>query len=151
MAAERSAWTQTSRGSLAINLAAFKSQKALKRPLIITPSPTGMRRPLPEIRWQSCLSPLHGIVAPEIQRIAWENCGIVRSAEGLREAAVQLEALAPQSPEERNMRQVALVIARCALARQESRGAHFRTDYPETREAFARHSVVSIQTDVTFR
>jgi L-aspartate oxidase len=111
----------------------------------------GFRRPLPETRWQSCLSPVAPTVAAEIQRIAWENCGIVRSAEGLREAAVQLEALAPQSPEERNMRQVALVIARCALARQESRGAHFRTDYPETREAFARHSVVSIQTDVTFR
>ena len=89
--------------------------------------------------------------AAEIQRIAWENCGIVRSAEGLREAAVQLEALAPQSPEERNMRQVALLIARCALARQESRGAHFRTDFPETREAFARHSVVAREADVTFR
>ena len=90
-------------------------------------------------------------VPAEIQRIAWENCGIVRSADGLREAAVQLEALAPQSPEERNMRQVALLIARCALARQESRGAHFRTDYPETREAFARHSAVSAGADVTFR
>jgi len=87
----------------------------------------------------------------EIQRIAWEKCGIVRSAEGLREAAEQLEAMAPQSPEERNLRQVALLIARCALARQESRGAHFRTDYPETREAFARHSVVGKQADVTFR
>ena len=90
-------------------------------------------------------------VPAEIQHIAWENCGIVRSADGLREAAIQLEALAPQSPEERNMRQVALLIARCALAREESRGAHFRTDYPETREAFARHSVVVREADVTFR
>jgi L-aspartate oxidase len=89
--------------------------------------------------------------AHEIQRIAWEKCGIVRSGEGLREAGEQLEALSPQSLEQRNARQVALLIARCALARQESRGAHFRTDYPETREAFARHSVVSQQADVTFR
>jgi L-aspartate oxidase len=111
----------------------------------------GFRRPLPETRWQSCLSPVPGIVAADIQRIAWENCGIVRSADGLREAAAQLEALAPQSPEERNMRQVALLIARCALARQESRGAHFRTDFPETREAFARHSVVAREAGVTFR
>jgi L-aspartate oxidase len=92
-----------------------------------------------------------GRLLAEIQRIAWENCGIVRSADGLREAAVQLEALSPQSPEERSMRQVALLIARCALARQESRGAHYRTDYPETREAFARHSVVAREADVTFR
>jgi aspartate oxidase len=63
----------------------------------------------------------------------------------------QLDALAPELPEERNMRQVALLIARCALERKESRGAHFRTDYPETRDAFARHSVVSRQADVTFR
>ncbi len=86
----------------------------------------------------------------EIQRIAWEKCGIVRSAEGLREGMTQLEALTPASPEERNARQVALLIARCALAREESRGAHFRTDYPEAREAFARHSVVTKE-DVTFR
>ena len=36
------------------------------------------------------------------------------------------------------MHQVALLIARCALAREESRGAHFRTDYPETRDAFRK-------------
>ena len=87
----------------------------------------------------------------EVQRIAWERCGIVRSAEGLRDAMLQLEALTPQSPEEHNTRQVALLIARCALARKESRGAHFRTDYPEKSEAFARHSVVSQEEDVTFR
>ena len=86
----------------------------------------------------------------EIQRIAWEKCGIVRSAEGLRDAGAQLEALSPQSPEGRNIRQVAQLIARCALAREESRGAHFRTDYPEKSDAFARHSVVSKQADVTF-
>jgi len=87
----------------------------------------------------------------EIQRIAWEKCGIVRSAEGLREAEVQLQALAPQSPEERNARQVALLIARCAMARKESRGAHFRTDYPKNSQAFARHSVVRKGAEVTFR
>ena len=108
------------------------------------------RHPLPEVHWQSDLSPAAG-TAGEIRRIAWENCGIVRSAQGLREAAQQLEPLVPQSPEERNMRQVALLIARCALARQESRGAHFRADYPEAREAFARHSVVVQEANVTFR
>jgi L-aspartate oxidase len=87
----------------------------------------------------------------DIQRIAWEKCGIVRSAEGLGQAVEQLEALGPELPEERNMRQVALLIARCALARKESRGAHFRTDYPEKSEAFARHSVVGRHADVAFR
>ena len=34
--------------------------------------------------------------------------------------------------ERRSIRQVLLLIARCALARRESRGAHFREDFPET-------------------
>jgi L-aspartate oxidase len=92
-----------------------------------------------------------GSVTGEIQRIAWEKCGIVRSAEGLGESVTQLEALAPESPEDCNARQVALLIARCALARKESRGAHFRIDYPEAHDAFARHSVITKGTDVTFR
>jgi L-aspartate oxidase len=92
-----------------------------------------------------------GGLALEIQRIAWEHCGIVRSAEGLAQACVQLEALHPVSPEERSMRQVALLIARCAQARKESRGAHFREDYPNKNEAFEKHSVVTRDSGVTFR
>ena len=90
-------------------------------------------------------------VASEIQRIAWEKCGIVRSAEGLRQAEAQLEALTPQSPEERNARQVALLIARCALARQESRGAHFRTDFPKKRAARGQHSSARGNDEIGFR
>jgi L-aspartate oxidase len=92
-----------------------------------------------------------GPLRNEIQRIAWENCGIVRSGQGLREARERLEALAPQLPEERSIHQVALLIARCALAREESRGAHFRTDYPEAREIFAKHSIIRKDSDVTFQ
>jgi L-aspartate oxidase len=75
----------------------------------------------------------------------------VRSGQGLRQASEQLEALTPQLPEERSIHQVALLIARCALAREESRGAHFRTDYPESREVFAKHSIIRKGSDVTFR
>jgi L-aspartate oxidase len=79
----------------------------------------------------------------ELRRIAWEKCGIIRSAEGLREACRELQAIAPDC--------VALLIARCALAREESRGAHFRSDFPEKREDFEKHSVICRDTDVTFR
>ena len=43
----------------------------------------------------------------------------------------------------RNMCEVALLMARCALWRKESRGAHFRTDFPEKRNEFLRASRIS--------
>jgi len=86
-----------------------------------------------------------------VQRIAWEKCGILRSAEGLMQGIAHLTEAAPRSPEEHNIRDVALLIARCALAREESRGAHYRTDYPTKSDAFALHSVISRESDVTFR
>ncbi|MFN7994541.1 MAG: L-aspartate oxidase [Bryobacteraceae bacterium] len=94
----------------------------------------------------------------EIRNLAWRNCGLVRCGESLREACTALESR-PSRPssepdlgqlEIRNIHAVATLIARCALAREESRGAHYRTDFPEKREPFARHSVVSKDTDVSF-
>jgi L-aspartate oxidase len=90
-------------------------------------------------------------LASEIQRIAWEHCGIVRTEVGLAAACAQLERLAPLLPEERSMRDVALLIARCALARKESRGAHFRTDYPEKSPVYEKHSVIALNAAVSFR
>ena len=52
--------------------------------------------------------------------------------------------------ERRNIHAVALLIAKCALAREESRGAHYRTDYPESRAEFQRHSYVTNKTGVSF-
>jgi L-aspartate oxidase len=49
-----------------------------------------------------------------------------------------------------NLHTVVQLIARCGLAREESRGAHFRTDYPEKRDRFALHSIVQKDTAVTF-
>jgi L-aspartate oxidase len=90
--------------------------------------------------------------AEQTQRVAWERCGIVRDATGLREACELLARPSPpEGSEARNMREVALLIARCALARQESRGAHFRTDYPAKRAEFAKHSVVRKDAEIVFR
>jgi succinate dehydrogenase/fumarate reductase flavoprotein subunit len=49
-----------------------------------------------------------------------------------------------QAVELRSMHEVALLIARCALWREESRGAHYRTDFPEKRDEFLRPSVIAI-------
>jgi len=91
-------------------------------------------------------------LAERTQRVAWEKCGIVRDGAGLREACELLaRGAALEGSESRNMREVALLIARCALAREESRGAHFRTDFPEKRAGFAKHSVVRKGAEIVFR
>ncbi|HEX3743928.1 MAG TPA: L-aspartate oxidase [Bryobacteraceae bacterium] len=92
----------------------------------------------------------------EIRGLAWEHCGIIRDAAGLRTACSALEdggrgTASPASAVAANMREVVLLIARCALARQESRGAHFRRDFPQKETAFQRHSVVRRETEVAFR
>ncbi|MBV8807534.1 MAG: hypothetical protein JO033_02570, partial [Acidobacteriaceae bacterium] len=42
----------------------------------------------------------------------------------------------------RNMHQVATLIALAALMREESRGGHYRTDFPRKSRKFERHSVI---------
>jgi L-aspartate oxidase len=79
-----------------------------------------------------------------VHRIAWEHCGIVRDAAGLKKACRLLARLAGTEAE------VALLIARSALAREESRGAHFRSDFPEKKAAFAKHSVIQKDAGIYF-
>lgn len=87
----------------------------------------------------------------QVRQIMWQDVGIVRSAVGLERAFVELEKIAPCLPEDtnraaceaRNIHQTALLITRSAIARLESRGAHYRTDFPTHDDArFKKHSIV---------
>jgi L-aspartate oxidase len=87
-----------------------------------------------------------GLAAEEVRAIAWEHCGILRDVTGLLQAIARLSAEPASS-----LQQVALLIARAALAREESRGGHFRTDFPQTRPEFQKHSLLQKASDgVTF-
>ena len=85
-----------------------------------------------------------------IQQLMWNKVGIVRSRQSLTEAMQQLQAAGQELPpptsrrncEARNIHTAAQLIARSALARLESRGAHYRTDYPEHDAKFKKHSIV---------
>ena len=86
----------------------------------------------------------------EVRDLTWEHCGIVRDRAGLETAIDTLERTEWTHAEPnlavielRNIHQVAALIAECALWREESRGAHYRTDFPEKRPEFARASRVS--------
>jgi L-aspartate oxidase len=95
----------------------------------------------------------------QVRGIAWRKCGIIRSGEQLDEACRELQNdRQERNPAAglaefclRNIHTVALLIARCALVRHESRGAHFRTDYPDKQAAFEKHSVISKCNEVRFR
>ena len=94
----------------------------------------------------------------EVRDLAWEHCGITRSGDGLR-AACQTLAAAKMEPianadrghyELRNIHSIADLIARSALAREESRGGHYRSDFLETRAEYQKHSLISLGGDVDF-
>lgn len=87
----------------------------------------------------------------EIQDLMWQDVGIVRSGPGLARAIERLRALSPRvtnprtrrSYEARNLHTAGLLVARSALAREESRGAHYRTDFPaHDDKKFLKHSLV---------
>jgi len=69
--------------------------------------------------------------------------GLERSADGLRQALARLAPLAAnQAHPAADAALVGLLIAHAALARQESRGAHFRTDFPTPAPAAPRRAPI---------
>ena len=84
-----------------------------------------------------------------LQSLLWAKVGIVRCREELEEVATILAAWekAQKKPTDRpsyelsNMIQVGRLIAEAASIREESRGVHFRSDFPEPSLAWKRHIV----------
>jgi len=85
----------------------------------------------------------------ELRELMWKYAGLLRDANGLSEAQRGLEALTRSVPkglfrravEARNLLVVAELIVSSALGREESRGAHYRNDFP-LRDEVGRHSVM---------
>jgi L-aspartate oxidase len=79
--------------------------------------------------------------APTVRARAWRDLGLVRTPEGLREADAWFSraraacvAAAGQNlaaAQLRSLVTVAYLMSRAALRREESRGGHYRTDFPE--------------------
>jgi L-aspartate oxidase len=85
----------------------------------------------------------------EVRSVMWKDAGLLRDAAGLKRAQARLEGMMGEIPrgysrravEARNLFLVATVIVASAAARAESRGAHYRNDFPKKGKA-ARHSVM---------
>jgi L-aspartate oxidase len=74
----------------------------------------------------------------ELRGLMWRDTGLLRDAEGLRRAGAELDRMMRTMPrgmtrraiEARNLFTVAEVMVESALGREESRGAHYRLDFP---------------------
>lgn len=106
----------------------------------------------PPMRTIAGLPPSRRWVA-RLREIMWEKVGIEREREGLEEAIRELgrlrdevsDSLAAAAGHElyrvtkvRNAVVAGLMVAKAALARRESRGAHFRRDFPDQDSGFSR-------------
>jgi L-aspartate oxidase len=94
----------------------------------------------------------------QIRDIMWHKVGILRSGKDLAAAVALLqkmdfpsETTGRRECELANLHSLATLMARSALARDESRGSHYRSDFPfRDDEHFQKHSLIQRGKDVTF-
>lgn len=88
-------------------------------------------------------TPISTAVKKRVKRVMWERVGILRDKESLQRAISEFEQIERSnlSTSSRNFVTLALLVARAAFWRKESRGGHFRSDYPEQHEEWRVHSI----------
>jgi L-aspartate oxidase len=81
------------------------------------------------------------VAADSVRQVMWDYCGIDRSAKGLRLGLSKLDEIESRLPqgatEEANMVQTSRLIADAALLRKESRGGHYRSDFPRAKRKWS--------------
>ncbi|MDQ0340147.1 L-aspartate oxidase [Caldalkalibacillus uzonensis] len=123
---------------------AKRIKEALQRDMVRRPANMTARDVVPRFTAQHYAFSFEQLISHQatrrLQQLMWEAAGLVRTESGLRrlEATLrQWEAIwAHHHPVWTNMARVALAITRAALERTESRGAHFRADYPYEQEVW---------------
>ncbi|MEO5818587.1 MAG: L-aspartate oxidase [Gemmatimonadaceae bacterium] len=84
------------------------------------------------------------VAADRVREVMWQNAGISRVAKGLRAATLELAEIEERLPagatEELNLVQTAQRIVEGAMRRKESRGGHYRSDFPRSKSTWrGRH------------
>jgi L-aspartate oxidase len=82
-----------------------------------------------------------------LRQLMSAKVGVVRDAAGLRHALAEISRLereSAHSPALRNMATAALLVTAAALRREESRGGHYRSDFPKADPAQARRTFITL-------
>ncbi len=115
---------------------------------IATVLPAELRPLLPPVADPRTPGLVAGGVRREMQEVMTARVGVLRNAEGLDEAGLRLDKLAGQSAgagdqeswETTNLITISAALAAAASLREETRGSHWREDFPERDDAdFAGH------------
>jgi L-aspartate oxidase len=90
-------------------------------------------------------------VRKRIKRVMWERVGIIRDRDSLMRALKEFEQMSAGKlgTSSRNFVSLAIMVATAALWREESRGGHFRSDFPDHHEEFRVHSIQKLGADIS--
>jgi len=118
----------------------------------------GFERAFAPLRREHGASPFE--LTAELKEVMWEECGLVRRREGLERARCRLDELTEragqiavdgpaqmnyawqESLDIENQLTVAKALVAAALEREESRGAHFRSDFPDQNDDHWLRSII---------
>jgi len=101
--------------------------------------------------WLGCKTVDHNKIRAELRTTMNQYVGPVRTAQGLTKAldfieqhdrVKKIQACGPSDMEVRNMLEVGGLITLSALVRTESRGGHYRLDYPQSQDRWLKHVIL---------
>ena len=90
-------------------------------------------------------------VKKRVKRVMWERVGILRDKNSLQRALREFDQIAKSnlSTSSANFVTLAMLVAKAAFWREESRGGHFRKDFPGQHEEWRVHSIQKIETEIS--
>lgn len=119
--------------------------------LIGSPAGSAPEISLPDLPEEAPADPA---LVSRLRRVMTDGAGVIRDADGLTrtlEEIAGIEAAQPNCMALLNMTATATLIAAAALMREESRGAHFRTDFPDLTGETGQRSSLSLADALTLR